>query len=214
MSSRPPVPRLHVLTDVRPVDEVLSFVATVLAAGAPCVQVRAKGLDDRTWYELAAAVSTRCREAGARCIVNDRADIARAAGADGVHVGDDDLPVAAARRAAGPDLLLGATARGPTQALRAVADGADYLGVGPVFATTSKQGLPDPIGTEGLAAVTSAVDVPVIGIAGVTASRVGEVLGAGAHGVAVVGAVSAAGDPAHAVRELLGRLHQGGRTSA
>lgn len=211
MTSGRTVPRLHVLTDDRPADEVLSFVATVLAAGAPCVQVRAKGLDDRAWFELAAAVAGRCREAGALCIVNDRADIARAAGAHGVHVGDDDLPVAAARRAAGADLLLGATARGPQQAARAVADGADYLGVGPVFATTTKRGLPDPIGTDGLAAVVAAVDVPVIAIAGVTAERVAGVLDTGAHGVAVVGAVTDDEDPAAAVGALLDRLGGGGR---
>lgn len=213
MSPRPPVPRLHVLTDARPAEEVRSFVATVLAAGAPGVQLRVKGLADREWYELAAAVATRCRAAGARCIVNDRADIARAAGADGVHLGDHDLPVAAARRVVGPDLLVGATARNPGQAARAVADGADYLGVGPVFTSTTKAGLPDPIGTEGIAAVTRAVDVPVIGIAGVTTARIEEILDAGAHGVAVVGAVTAAADPARAVRDLLERLGEGERTA-
>lgn len=214
MSAGPLVPRLHVLTDARPADEVLSFVDTVLQAGAPCVQLRAKGLDDRAWYQLAAAMATRCHQVGAHCIVNDRVDIARAAGADGVHVGEDDLPVAAARRAAGPNLLVGATARSPEQAARAVADGADYLGVGPVFPTSSKDGLPDPIGTEGLAAVTHAVGVPVIGIAGVTADRVAEVLAAGAHGVAVVGAVTAAADPHRAVRELLDRVGEDGRTAS
>lgn len=206
MTPRRAVPRLHVLTDERPVDDVLSFVATVLGAGAPCVQVRAKGLDDPDWYALAAAVAVRCRDAGALCIVNDRVDIARAAGAHGVHVGEDDLPVAAARRAAGEELLLGATARDPAQAARAVADGADYLGVGPVFATTTKDGLPDAIGLDRLRAVAAAVDVPVIGIAGVTADRVPSVLATGAHGVAVVSAVTAADDPAGAVRTLLDRI--------
>lgn len=206
MSPGRTVPRLHVLTDERPVEDVLAFVAAVLAAGAPCVQLRAKGLDDRDWYGLAAAVAARCRDAGALCIVNDRVDIARAAVAHGVHVGEDDLPVAAARRAAGDDLLLGATARDPEQAARAVADGADYLGVGPVFATTTKDGLPDAIGLERLRAVAAAVDVPVIAIAGVTADRVAPVLAAGAHGVAVVTAVTAADDPTGAVRTLLERI--------
>lgn len=208
------VPRLHVLTDERPADDVLAFVATVLAAGAPCVQVRAKGLDDRDWYALAAAVAARCRDAGALCIVNDRVDIARAAGAHGVHVGEDDLPVAAAQRAAGGDLLLGATARDPEQAARAVADGADYLGVGPVFATSTKEGLPGTIGLGGLRAVAAAVDVPVIGIAGVSVDRVAPVLAAGAHGVAVVSAVTAADDPAGAVRTLLDRIAAVGRHRA
>lgn len=204
--TRPPVPRLHVLTDDRPADELFAFVETILAAGAPCIQVRAKGFDDRAWYGLAAALTARCHEAGALCIVNDRLDIALAVGADGVHLGADDLPVAAARRIAGDRLLVGTTARDPAQAGRAASDGADYLGVGPVFTTSSKDGLPDPIGIGGLRAVAGAVELPVIAIAGVTADRVPSLLDAGAHGAAVLGAVGGADDPAAATRELLDRL--------
>ncbi len=207
MTARPAIPRLHVLTDERPTaDDVLAFTDAVLAAGAPGLQLRTKRRSDRDWLQLAAAVAARCHAAGATCIINDRADVAVAAGADGVHLGAEDLPVAAARAVVGPDLLVGATARDPAQAAAAVADGADYLGVGPVFRTTTKTGLPDPIGPAGLAAVADAVDVPVIGIAGVTAERVAEVLGAGAHGVAVTGAVTRAADPGDAVRGLLAAI--------
>jgi thiamine-phosphate pyrophosphorylase len=198
-----PVPRLHVLTDDRPGRDPLALVDAALTAGARCVQVRVKSLTDRAHHALAAAVAERCRAAGAVCIVNDRVDIALAAGATGVHLGADDLPVAAVRRLAGDRLLVGGTARDPVTARRLVAAGADYLGVGPVHGTTTKSGLPEPIGLQGLAAVAEAVDVPVIAIAGITIGRVPEVLGAGAHGVAVIGAVSDADDRIDATRRLL-----------
>lgn len=208
------VPRLHVLTDDRSDEDLLALVDAVLGAGAPCVQLRSKHRDDGALHALAVEVVSRCRFAGATCLVNDRADIAVAAGADGVHVGARDLPVAAVRRVVGDDLLVGATARDADQAARATADGADYLGVGPVFSTTTKAGLPDPIGPSGLAAAAAATDVPVLGIAGVTADRVADVLAAGAHGVAVTNAVTAADDPAAAVLQLLDALDgsQGGRS--
>jgi thiamine-phosphate pyrophosphorylase len=150
-----------------------------------------------------------CREAGATCLVNDRLQVALAVGADGGHVGGDDLPVAAARRVLGPDAILGATARAPESAREAVAAGATYLGVGPAFATTTKDGLPDPIGVGGVGAVAAAVSVPVIAIGSVTAARVPGLLAAGAYGVAVVTAVSDAADPAAACAELLAALRPG-----
>jgi thiamine-phosphate pyrophosphorylase len=202
------VPRLHVLTDAAEPAAVLRLVEAIVAAGAPAVQVRVKDAADRDWFELATRVAARCRDGGALCIVNDRADIAVAAGADGVHLGADDLPVSAARAVVGPDLLVGATARDADQARAAVADGADYLGVGPVHATQTKAGLPTPIGTEGLAEVTRAVDVPILAIAGMTAERTPAALAAGAHGVAVTGAVTRVEDPAAAVRDLLAALDQ------
>jgi thiamine-phosphate pyrophosphorylase len=137
------------------------------------------------------------------CIVDDRADFAVAAGADGVHVGVDDLSVVAARRVVGPSGLVGATARDPEMARSLVAAGADYLGVGPVYISTSKAGLPSPLGLAGLRAVAEAVPVPVVGISGITAARVPDVLAAGAWGVAVIGAVATADDPRAATRDLV-----------
>jgi thiamine-phosphate pyrophosphorylase len=197
----PPIGRLHLVTDS------LSVVAAALAAGAGTIQVRVPdSATDRDCYDLAARILDRCRAAGALCLVNDRLHIALAVGADGGHVGADDLPVAAARRVLGPAAVLGATARDPDTARRAVADGASYLGVGPAYVTSTKDGLPDPIGPAGIAAVARAVDVPVIAIGGVTVDRVGELRGAGAYGVAVVGAVSAAADPGKATTLLLEAL--------
>jgi thiamine-phosphate pyrophosphorylase len=140
------------------------------------------------------------------CLINDRLHIALAVGADGGHVGADDLPVAAARRVLGDDAVLGATAREAVTAKRAVAEGATYLGVGPVYRSTTKHGLPDPIGPSGLAAVAAAVDVPVIAIGGVTVDTVPALLDAGAYGVAVIGAINDAADPYQAARRFFEAL--------
>ncbi|MER7277376.1 thiamine phosphate synthase [Dactylosporangium sp. NPDC000244] len=196
--------RLHLVTDTRPGRNALEVVAAALRAGFDTVQVRPEdALTDREAFELTVRVLAMCRELGRTCLVNDRLHLALAAGADGGHVGADDLPVAAARRILGPHAILGATARDPHTARRAVADGASYLGVGPAFATTTKSGLPDAIGPAGVRAVAEAVPVPVVAIGGVTAARAGELFAAGAHAVAVVGAVSGAADPYAAAREFL-----------
>jgi thiamine-phosphate pyrophosphorylase len=217
-----PLPRLHVVTDPRPDRDVLADVDAALTGGAPCVQVRVKDATTREHLALAEAVVARCHAAGAWCVVNDRVDIALASGADAVHLGADDLPVAAARRLAdarwladaatlaGARLVIGGTARDPATARRVVADGADYLGVGPVYGTRTKSGLPDPLGVDRFGEVAAAVDVPVLAIAGITVQRVGEVVAAGAHGVAVVGAVSDAADPAAATRALVHALSAAG----
>jgi thiamine-phosphate pyrophosphorylase len=200
------VPALHLVTP-DPVDgRVLASVDAALAAGARWVQVRTKAGTDRQRLEAVLAVRRRTEAAGAVCLVNDRVDLALAAGADGVHLGDGDLPVDAVRRLVPPDFIIGATARDPDGARRAAAAGATYVGVGPVFATTTKAGLPPPLGPEGLARVCASAGLPVIAIAGVTASRVPAVLAAGAAGVAVVGAVFSAPDPAAATAELLAAL--------
>jgi thiamine-phosphate pyrophosphorylase len=161
---------------------------------------------DREAYELARRVLALCRPYGATCLVNDRLHVALAVGADGGHVGADDLPVPVARRVLGAGAVLGATAREPVAAAAAVEAGATYLGVGPCHATTTKSGLPDPIGPGGVRAVAEAVDVPIYAIGGVTAASVPALRAAGAYGVAVIGALSDAHDPARATAELLGAL--------
>jgi thiamine-phosphate pyrophosphorylase len=203
-----PLGRLHLITDTRPERDAVAVVAAALAAGTPVVQVRVEdGATDRHAYELAVRVKALCDGHGASCLVNDRLHIALAVGAAGGHVGAGDLPVAAARRVLGPAAVLGATCRDPATARAAVADGASYLGVGPAFDTSTKAGLPAALGPAGIAAVAAAVpDTPVIAIGGITAARVGSLLDAGAYGVAVVGAVSGATDPAAAARELLQTL--------
>jgi thiamine-phosphate pyrophosphorylase len=197
---------LHVITDAQGGRDALGAVSAAVAVGAPVVQVRAKGCTDRALYDFARRVAEICTAYAAICIVNDRVDVALAVGAMGTHLGADDLPIAAVRRVAGPGHLVGGTARDPQRAAELVAAGADYLGVGPAYPTTTKAGLPAPLGPAGIAAVAHAVQVPVIAIGGVTAERIPELLEAGAQGVAVVSAISEATDPANATRTLLRAL--------
>jgi len=203
-----PLGRLHLITDTRPGRDALATVTAALAAGVPVVQVRVQDTaTDREAYAFAERVRRLCDRHQATCLVNDRLDVALAAGAAGGHVGADDLPAGAARRVLGPAAVLGVTCRDPESAKAALAAGASYLGVGPAFGTGTKGGLPDPIGPAGVAAVAAAVpELPVIAIGGVRADRIGPLRTAGAYGVAVVSAVSAAADPAAAIRELLRAL--------
>ena len=194
------VPRLHFIADCA------SLADAAFRGGAPAVQVRIKELGDAEMLAECEQIVAAAHQAQAVVIVNDRADIALAVGADGVHGGAGDLPVSVLRRLMGPNALVGGTARDPDTALRHQADGASYVGVGPVYATATKHGLPEPLGPAGVERVAAAVNIPVIAIAGVTASRVPELLDAGAHGVAVIGAVAHAADPAAATAELLEAL--------
>src|SRR3954454_16437656 len=167
-------PRLHIVTDS------LTVVRAVVGHGPVAIQVRVK-TSDRAAFELTVAALAVCRAAGALCLVDDRVGVALAAGADGVHVGAEDLPVAAARRVLGPSAVLGATCRTPSSAVQAVRDGASYVGVGPAYPTATKDGLPPPLGPGGVAAVAAAVPgTPVIAIGGITPERAA---GLGAYGV-------------------------------
>jgi thiamine-phosphate pyrophosphorylase len=190
------VARLHVIVDVHPsVSDPVGFARLVLAGGGRLLQVRCKEVSDRDAYEAAARIAELCRMHGAECVINDRADIALAVDAPGCHVGALDLAVPVVRRLLGGEALVGGTARDPATAKDLVVGGADYVGVGPVYATSSKIGLPDPLGPGVIAAVSAAVDVPVIAISGVTVERVPELVAAGAYGVAVIGAIARAADP-------------------
>lgn len=184
----------------RPVAKV---VGAALGAGARAVQLREKTLPPRDILPLARRLRAETRDAGALLFVNDRLDLALAVNADGIHLGPDDLPLRAARRIAPPGFLIGYSARTPATARSAIAAGADYIGCGPVFRTTTKKGAAAPVGLDGLGAVAAAVPAPVVAIGGITPARAGGVFAAGAAGCAVVSAVMAAPDPARAVRELL-----------
>ncbi|GAA4597345.1 thiamine-phosphate pyrophosphorylase [Actinoplanes octamycinicus] len=174
-------PRLHVITDD------LDVVRGVAQPGV-AVQIRIKS-NDRFAYEVSTAAVGICRAAGAMVLVNDRIGVALAAGADGVHLGADDLPVDAARRVLGPAAVIGATCRTPESARAAVAQGATYLGVGPAFATSTKDGLPPPLGPDRVAEVAAAVpETPVLAIGGITLDRVPLLK---THGIAAVAAFTA-----------------------
>lgn len=201
--------RLHVITPDVSAEQLPGVVAPVVEAGAPVVQLRVKDQPDRAWLTGANALRDLCSPPTA-LLVNDRADIALAAGADGCHVGADDLPVAVVRQLLGPDAIVGGTCRNPDAARRAEDEGASYVGAGPVYASTTKSGLPDPLGPAGIERIAAAVSIPVIAISGVTVDRVRELIDAGAHGVAVVGAVFSAAQPGAAVRAFLDALESSG----
>jgi thiamine-phosphate pyrophosphorylase len=188
--------------EVLPASGLVEVISLALQAGAPAVQLRAKNLTARETVALGRALAEPTRRAGALFFVNDRVDIALALEADGAHLGDDDIPLAAARRIVPPGFILGRSVDNAEEAKTAEADGADYVGLGPVFATYSKSGLGEPIGPAGVEEVVAAVDLPVVGIGGIDADNAGEVLGAGAAGVAMIRAVLAAPDPAATVRAI------------
>jgi thiamine-phosphate pyrophosphorylase len=201
--------RLHLITDTRFGRDPLVVVPAALDAGVDVVQVRAKERSDRDLYVLADRVVRLCQPYQAACVVDDRLDVALAVGATGVHLGAEDLPVGVVRSLVGSEFVIGATARDPAAASAAAAAGATYLGVGPCFTTSTKTGLPSPIGMEGLAAVVAAVTLPVIAIGGVRLDRVAALTAAGAYGVAVVDAVAGAPDPGTSTKDLLAALGGG-----
>jgi thiamine-phosphate pyrophosphorylase len=190
-------PRIFCLVSDR---DDLSLLPSLAAAGVTGFQVRAKSLGDRELVALTDRVAALVRPEGATVLVNDRLDVALAAGADGVHLGRSDLTVSAARRVA-PGLMIGATCRSRPDAEQAARDGADYAGFGPVFASESKAGLPSPVG---VGAVTDAAGVlPLVAIGGISAASARAVVDAGASAVAVIGAIWRHPDPLRAAKELV-----------
>lgn len=198
--------RLYVLIDAR--DQVQSFRAlasSLIEAGVHVLQLREKRLDDRTL--LARAVLLRELTVGSDTlfIMNDRPDIARLAEADGVHVGQEELPIAQARTICGAERLVGASTHSLSQARQAVIDGADYVGVGPTFPSQTKQ-FADFTGTQLLREVASEISLPAFAIGGITLDNLDQVLAAGFTRVAVSSAIVAAERPAQTAREFLRRL--------
>jgi thiamine-phosphate diphosphorylase len=181
------------------------MLEAVLAGGCRLVQLREKTMTVAEILPLAQRLAQRCREVGALFIVNDRADLALAAGADGLHVGQDDMPARRAREILRPRMILGVSTHDPEQARRAVADGADYVAVGSIFPSTSKAGF-QLVGPELIRRVRPEVPVPLVGIGGITADNAAAVLAAGADGVAVISALCAAPDPETATRAFLARI--------
>lgn len=183
----------------------LAVARAALDGGASVLQLRAKGWSARRQLELALALLPLARARGVPLLINDQLDIALAAGADGVHLGVDDLPVEHAR-ALMPAGLLGYSPEGLDDAWRAQAAGASYLGVGPFAGTSTKPDAGAPIGPEGLRRIAAAVGIPVVAVGGITPANAGAALAAGAAGVAVASAVVAAPDPALAARALRAAL--------
>ncbi|HEV2997725.1 MAG TPA: thiamine phosphate synthase [Solirubrobacteraceae bacterium] len=205
--------RLYLVCDAspggRPLAEVLP---SAIAGGVDVVQLREKGLADGELVEAARGARALCEPFGVLLIVNDRPDLALAAGADGAHVGQDDVPPPEARELLGPELLLGLSTHAPAE-IEAASDGApagegvDYIGVGPVYATPTKAGRA-AVGLELVRYAAERARAPFFAIGGIDAENVAEVLGAGARRVAVVRAIAHAPDPEAAARALRGALEE------
>jgi thiamine-phosphate pyrophosphorylase len=179
------------------------LVKAALTIGVRLFQLRMKTPHAGEFYDLAAQLCAVVQAGGGTFIVNDRVDIAQAVGADGVHLGQEDLPLADARAILGPDKLIGISTHTMKQALDAGAGGADYIGFGPIFPTSTKEH-PDPIvSIAGLREVRAKVRLPIVAIGGINAKNAREVVAAGADCVAVISAVLAASDPPAAIKELM-----------
>jgi thiamine-phosphate pyrophosphorylase len=192
--------RLYFICDARPGGRALAdLLPAVLEAGVDVFQLRDKHLADDELLELGRVARRCCYEHGALFILNDRPDLAAAIGADGVHVGQDDVPVQTARAIVGGERIVGLSTHSPEQI--AAADGADYIGVGPVNETPTKPGRP-AVGLELVRHAAAHANVPFFAIGGIGPDNVSAVLAAGARQVAVLRAIADAGDPAAAAREL------------
>ncbi len=183
---------------------IVEVARAALRAGARAIQLRDKSGTGAELFTTARALIEQTREAGALLFINDRLDVALAVGADGVHLGPDDIPVGAVRASVPAGFLIGASTADPEEARRLAAVGADYIGCGTVYDTSSK---PDPgrvIGLDGLERVAAAVEIPVIGIGGISVVRSADVASTSAAGIAVIGAVMSAEDVRATVSRLLG----------
>ncbi|AFE10476.1 thiamine-phosphate pyrophosphorylase [Corallococcus coralloides DSM 2259] len=205
VSPRPPLPQgPYLLCDdsIRPELPLVDKAGRLLEGGARVIQLRMKHAPPREALAAARAVVALCRRAGAVCLINDRVDLALLSDAHGVHVGDEDLPPEAARELLGPGRYVGVTARGTEGAKAARAAGADYVGVGPLFGTTTKVVAAPVLGLEAFRRVVADSPLPVVGIGGVGLSNIASVAATGAHGAAVVSDALLAQDIAERVRQL------------
>lgn len=196
--------RLYVLTDTRAAHgrSMAQLVAAALEGGATAIQLRDKSSSALEQIELGRELRRLTREAGALLIVNDRVDVAYAIEADGVHLGQDDLPVATARAILGPAAIVGGSAANPAELARSLAAGVDYLGVGPMYSTASKADAGPVIGPAGLADIRGATSLPLVGIGGIDPTNLAPVFAAGADGVAIISAIMGADDVASATRRV------------
>ena len=208
MAGAASAPLLYLVTDRRqtggrPLEET---VARALDGGVDAVQLREKDLGGADLVFLAERLRTLTQRYRARLLVNDRVDVALAVDADGVHLPRDGMPPAVARELLGPSRMVGASVHSRAEAEDAAAGGVDFLVFGPVYFTASKAGFGSPRGLEELRGLAATLPVPVLAIGGITAARTGEVLRAGAAGIAVLSAIVAAQDPAAAAREISSAL--------
>lgn len=179
----------------------LEILDGLIAGGARIVQLREKPLSKKDFYSLALKFRERTARAGLLLIINDHLDIALSCGADGVHLGQDDLPLEAARKIA-PELIIGVSTHNLKEALLAQEQGADYVNIGPIFATLTKEVLTAPLGPEAIKIIAPNLEIPFTVMGGINSSNIDRVLSAGARRIAVVSAVTKASNIEQAVRNL------------
>jgi thiamine-phosphate pyrophosphorylase len=214
MVEKPPVDfSLYLITDRKqvPGGDLCAAVEEALRGGVRAVQLREKDLSGRELYELACRLRACTSHYGAKLLLNDRLDIALAAGADGVHLGESSLPLPQVRKIAGEQLLVGVSCHNRETAHAAEENGADFITFSPIYYTPSKAPYGEPVGTERLAEVCRLLRIPVFALGGITQQKVSAVLGCGAHGIALISAILAAQDPKRAAREMMALLNEGKR---
>lgn len=195
----------RVLCGGRPLEKIVRESA---AGGVSVVQLREKDAGTREFLDRAIAMRRVASNLGIPLIINDRVDIALACRADGVHLGQGDMHCAHARRIAGEHMIIGVSVSTAEEAVEAEADGADYLGPGPMFATPTKADALPPIGLDVLREIRRAVRIPLVAIGGISSTNAGDVIRAGANGVAVVSAIIASPDPGAAALALRSAVDQ------
>ena len=197
--------RLHVLTDITLQDRFthLDLTRMAISGGADTIQFRQKSGSTRDMIDVARQMKEICLKAGVTFIMNDRIDIAIAAEADGVHLGQDDFPAPLARKLLGSQGIIGGSAATADEARKCLSEGVDYIGFGPVYPTGSKNDAGPVSGLKILKQVVDEIPIPIIAIGGVAVENVSEIMRTGAHGIAVISAVCCREDPEHATRLLL-----------
>lgn len=191
---------------------MVEIADAAVAGGVSCVQLREKHLPVREMIEEAKALVELLRPRNIPLIVNDRVDVALASDADGVHLGQSDMTITDARRIVGPGCIIGISAESLEDAIRAEAEGADYVGISPVFSTATKTDIAQPLGLNGVRQIRERVSLPLVGIGGISSVNAAEVVRSGADGVAVVSAIVSAVSPENSARELLEQVRLGRRS--
>lgn len=183
-----------------------AIVAAAIRGGVSCVQLREKEMSTREFVAEAKTLKELLSPAGIPLIINDRVDIALAVAAEGVHLGQSDMHIRDARRLLGKTTIIGISAESLEDAQEAAEEGADYIGISPVYATATKSDIATPLGLDGVAEIRHHVSLPLVGIGGINQENCAEVIGAGADGIAVVSAIVSAPSPQEAAAELRSRI--------
>lgn len=204
---------LYVITDRKLAGNqpLFNIIESAIAGGATIIQYREKQKSTKAMIGEARDLLEITKQANIPLIINDRIDVALAVDADGVHVGQDDCPAGLARKLIGNNKILGVSVKSVNEAVKAVNDGADYLGVGDIFGTKTKSDAGAPVGLEVLENIAGKVSLPIVGIGGINKENAGSVISSGADGIAVISAIIGTPDPEKEARQMLNIITKGGK---